>query len=253
MDSSCTNAIECDVNGDGNPSDIWSNLLDSLGQATPFGLQERVKEYEARLVNAARKGQIQAFEQLIRPLQKTIFQMGLHITGKFEDAEEVLQESLLKGWKNLQGFRGDCSFSTWMARIAINQARMKLRKRRSDRFLPIEDGVGDQGRVQTQSLHDQRPNPEQLLLKDEFRFLLMIAVQTLNPPLRRVFLLRYVQGFSIRETGMALNLSNTGVKSRAHRARHRMRYELTKSLRSEQMLPGTTGDNRSNSMTSRKW
>lgn len=253
MNSSSENTAGCEVNDDGNPTDIRPNLLDSLGHVVPFGLQERVKVSGSGLVVAARKDQIQAFEQLDCPLQTTILQIGRHIIRKFEDAEEALQESLIKGWKNLSWFRGDSSFSTWIVRIAINEAWMKLRKCHSDLLLPIKGGVKDQGRVETQKLYDQRSNLEKLLLQDEFHSLLKGAVQTLSPPLRRVFLLRYVRGFSIRETGMALNLNTTVIKSRAHRARHRMRYELTKGLRAEQMLPGTTGDNRSNLMTGRKW
>ena len=194
---------------------------------------------EATLVASAQRGDAEAFEALVRPLQKTIFRLGLRITGSPEDADEVLQESLFKAWKNLRRFQGSSRFSTWMVSIGRKEALMKLRKNRSDRFITVDDSVDDDGEVRPWIWHDQRPNPEQLLLQTEVRSLFLEVAETLNLPSRRVFLLRYLDGLSTRETGRELKLRSTAVKSRAHRARNYMRLELSKKLRIRQMPSGT--------------
>jgi len=195
---------------------------------------------ETNLVASAQKGDVLAFEELIRPLQKTIFRLGLHITGKPEDADEVVQESFFKAWKNLGGFRGGSRFSTWVFRIAIHEALMKLRKRHSDRSVSIEGGVNGEGGMRPWNWHDRRSNPEQLLIETEVRSLVLGAAQTLSPHYREVFLLRYGQGLSIRETAVALTLSSATVKCRANRACHHVRHELGKTLKIRDMRSDAT-------------
>lgn len=185
---------------------------------------------EASSVSAARRGNAQAFEELIRPLQKTIFRLGLRITGSREDADEVLQESLFKAWNNLGGFQGRARFSTWMISIARNEALMKLRKIYSDRIINIEDGVDDGDEPRPWTWYDQRPNPEQLLLQSEVRSSFLRLAQLLNPACRRVFLLRYLEELTTHETATALRMSCSAVKSRAHRARRFLRLMLRTTL-----------------------
>lgn len=234
------NTIDRDAETITGPSYKRQRVLRSDGTVVTIESEEAEATREASLVASAQRGNAPAFEELIRPLRKTILRFGLHITGRPEDADEVLQESLFKAWKNLLRFRGGSRFSTWVVRIAINEALMNLRKRNSNRFIPIEDGVDDEGGIRPWNWHDQRPNPEQLLIEAEVRSLLLGAAQTLSPHYRKVFLLRYGEGLSIRETAIALKLSSPTVKSRANRACHHVRHELGRTLKIRDMRSDTT-------------
>ena len=89
-----------------------------------------VRDDEAQLVSAAKAGDVAAFEELVNRYERKIFRLGMNITQNREDAEDVMQEAFLKSFKNLDRFQGDSRFYTWLVRIAVNEALMKLRKRR---------------------------------------------------------------------------------------------------------------------------
>jgi RNA polymerase sigma-70 factor, ECF subfamily len=183
---------------------------------------------ESALVTAAKAGDYDAFEQLVNRYEHKIYRLGLNITGNAEDAEDVLQEAFLKAFENLPKFREDSRFYTWIVRIAVNQALMKLRKRRSDRLVSIDEPIEEDGEIIPRDFADWKPNPEQLLGRTETREAMEKAIQNLPTSFRTVFMLRDVDGLSTEETAEVLGLTVSAVKARLFRARLRLREELSK-------------------------
>lgn len=182
---------------------------------------------DAAWVRAAKAGDFGAFEELVNRYERKIYRLALNITGRPEDAEEVLQESFLKTFEHLGDFREDSRFYTWLARIVINEGLMKLRKRRSDRSIPIEDFVTEEGEVIPREFADWGPNPEESLAQSELQAALLEAVESLPFSCRAVCHLRDVEGFSNQETAELLNLSPGAVKTRHHRGCLRLRERLS--------------------------
>jgi len=188
---------------------------------------------EADVIAAAKAGNFQAFEELVNRSEKRIYRLGLSITGSPEDAEDVLQETFLKAFGHLGDFREDSRFHTWLVRIAINEGLMKLRKRRSDKSVPMQDTVSDKGEVLPREFADWRPNPEQIFEQTELRTILTCAMQMLPLRYRTVFLLRDVEGYSTEEAASILNLTLSAAKTRLCRARLRLREHLARKFRQE--------------------
>ena len=180
------------------------------------------------LVAEAKAGSYEAFEELVNRYENKIYRLGVNITGSPEDAEDVLQEAFLKAFQHLGEFRADSRFYTWLVRIAVNEALMKLRKRRSDRSVPLEDDIGEDGDTIPRELADWKPNPEQIYAQAEIENILREAAQKLPATYRTVFLLRDVEDLSTAETASVLNLSEGTVKARLFRARLMLREELSK-------------------------
>ena len=191
-------------------------------------LPRTVEQSESALVTAAKAGDYDAFEQLVNRYEHKIYRLGLNITGNPEDAEDVLQEAFLKAFENLPRFREDSRFYTWLVRIAVNQALMKLRKRRSDKLVSLDDPIEEDGEFIPRDFADWKPSPEQLLGRTETREVLEKAIQDLPPSFRTVFTLRDVEGLSTEETADALDLSIPAVKSRLLRARLQLRERLNR-------------------------
>jgi RNA polymerase sigma-70 factor (ECF subfamily) len=183
---------------------------------------------ESLLVSEAKAGNYAAFEELVNRYEKKIYRLGINITGNAEDAEDVLQEAFLKAFEHLPEFREDSRFYTWIVRIAVNEALMKLRKRRTRREVAIEDSEDEDGEVLVREFADWKPNPEQEYARAELEGILQGAVRALPPGFRTVFYLRDVEGLSTEETAELLNLSVGAVKARLFRARLRLREELSK-------------------------
>jgi RNA polymerase sigma-70 factor (ECF subfamily) len=183
---------------------------------------------EAALVTEAKAGSYAAFEELVNRYEKKIYRLGVNITGSPEDAEDVLQETFLKAFEHLPEFREDARFYTWIVRIAVNEALMKLRKRRASKEVPVEDSEDDEGAVTVREFADWKPNPEQQLARAELEDILQNAIRALPPSFRTVFYLRDVEDLSTEETAELLNLSVGAVKARLFRARLRLREDLSK-------------------------
>ena len=186
---------------------------------------------ESQLVASAKAGSYEAFEDLVNRYEKKIYRLGLNVTGSPEDAEDVLQETFLKAFEHLADFREDSRFYTWIVRIALNEGLMKLRKRRTDKSMPMEDIVGEEGEVMPREFTDWKPNPEESLAQTELRAILQNAAQSLPVSFRTVFLLRDVEGLSTEETAQLLDLTEGAVKARLHRARLQLREELSRTLK----------------------
>ncbi|MGH9470890.1 MAG: sigma-70 family RNA polymerase sigma factor [Terriglobia bacterium] len=195
--------------------------------------QETLAKSEWDLVQEAKAGNNEAFEELVNRYEKKIYRLALRLTGNQQDAEDVLQEAFLKAFEHLADFRQDSRFYTWIVRIAVNEGLMKLRKRRSDRSEPLEAVVDDEGQVMPREFRDWKPNPEQLMGQEEIERILMNAAQDLSPGLRAVFFLRDVEELSTEETAEALGLTTGAVKARLFRARMQLREELSKIFKRE--------------------
>lgn len=185
-------------------------------------------QLESVLVREAKAGSYAAFEELVNLYEKKIYRLGLNITGNPEDAEDVLQDTFLKAFEHLAEFREESRFYTWLVRVAVNEGLMKLRKRRSSKEVPLEHNTEDDGESMPRDFADWRPNPEQVLAREELESILKKAVNSLPPTFRTVFFLRDVEGLSTGETADLLKMSAGAVKARLFRARFRLREELTK-------------------------
>jgi RNA polymerase sigma-70 factor (ECF subfamily) len=183
---------------------------------------------ELALVQAARTGDVRAFEQLIQRYDRKIFRLAHHITQHREDAEDVLQETFLKAYQNLAGFQGKSKFYTWLVRIAVNESLMKLRKRRSDRTVSLDEDVETEDGSMPREVPDWGPSPEQLYGREELNDILARTIHGLPASFRTVFVLRDVEGLSTEETAEALALSVPAVKSRLLRARLQLRDRLSR-------------------------
>jgi RNA polymerase sigma-70 factor (ECF subfamily) len=179
-------------------------------------------------VEALRSGDRREFTRLVEAYSGPIYRLALKMLGHPQDAEDVLQNTFLKALQHIDGFEGRSSLSTWLYRIASNEALMLIRKRRPESSLAdltTEDAEGED--YTPVNLADWCCLPEEEMLTTEGRTRLDQAVQHLPEKLRIVFLLRDIEGLSIDETSQALNLSETAVKTRLLRARLRLREELS--------------------------
>jgi RNA polymerase sigma-70 factor (ECF subfamily) len=186
---------------------------------------------ELRLVRAAKAGDISAFEELVRRYDRNVFRIAQHITQNREDAEDVVQDAFLKAYENLKNFQEQSKFYTWLVRIAVNEALMRLRRRRPERMVSLDEEVKTDEDSMPREVADWSPNPEQLYTQSELRDILTKTIQGLPSSFRTVFVLRDVEGLSTEETAEALDLSIPAVKSRLLRARLQLRERLNKYFR----------------------
>jgi RNA polymerase sigma-70 factor (ECF subfamily) len=187
-----------------------------------------VPSEESVLVEAARAGDMAAFESLVRRYDRNVFRIAQHITQNREDAEDVVQDAFLKAYQNLGQFQGQSKFYTWLVRIAVNEALMRLRRRRPERMVSIDEDVKTEEDSMPREIADWSPNPEQQYSQAELKEILGKTIQGLPPSFRTVFVLRDVEGLSTEETAAALELSVPAVKSRLLRARLQLRERLNK-------------------------
>ena len=183
---------------------------------------------EAAIVAQARLGDAKAFSELLSRYEGKIFRLALHITQNREDAEDVLQEAFLKAYEHLDQFQGQSKFYTWIVRIAVNQALMKLRKRKSDRSVSLDETIDTGEDTVSREIAAWDENPEQQYSREEINQILSSAIDGLAPIYRAVFVLRDVDELSTEETAEALELSVPAVKSRLLRARLQLRDKLTR-------------------------
>jgi RNA polymerase sigma-70 factor (ECF subfamily) len=186
---------------------------------------------EAALVARAKAGDAGAFSELVQHYDRRVFRMAKQITQNDDDAEDVLQEAFLKAYTHLDDFQGNSKFYTWIVRIAVNEALMKLRKRRSDRSVPLDEPIDTGEDEVPREIAVWEDNPEETYSREELAELLDQAVQSLKPAYRTVFVLRDIEEMSIEETAEALGLSISAVKSRLLRARLQLREKLTRQFK----------------------
>jgi len=183
---------------------------------------------ELALVQKAKAGDVSAFEELVKRYDRNVFRIAQHITQNREDAEDVVQDAFLKAYSNLHQFQGQSKFYTWLVRIAVNEALMKLRRRRPERMVSLDEDVKTEDDSLPREVADWSPNPEQQYTQAELRDILTKTIQGLPATFRTVFVLRDVEGLSTEETAEALELSVPAVKSRLLRARLQLRERLNR-------------------------
>src|ERR1041384_7384643 len=141
---------------------------------------------EAAVLEQARRGDTAALTGLLRRYEGKIFRLALHITQNREDAEDVLQETFLKAFEHLNQFQGNSKFYTWIVRIAVNQALMKLRRRKTDKSVSLDEAIDTGEDTVVREIAAWDPDPEQRYSQEERPGILESAVKTLAPPYRSV-------------------------------------------------------------------
>ena len=200
--------------------------------STQFAVRTAASE-DLDLVHAAQNGDVAAFERLVERYDRKLLRIAEHVTHNREDAQDVVQEAFLKAFLHLSTFREDAKFSTWLIRITLNHALMKLRKLRATKELSLEEDCEGQENTLPREVGDWAPNPEELYEKSELREILVKTLGELRPSLRVIFALRDIEGLSTHETAEVLSLTSTAVKARLYRARLELRELLTKYFRQQ--------------------
>lgn len=176
---------------------------------------------------ALRAGDRSEFARLVETYSDRIYRLALKILNDPQDAEDVLQDTFIKVLRALPSFEGRSSLSTWLYRIAVNEALMLVRKRRPETVsveMEQDDGEGDTEPVE---IVDWCCMPEGDLLSAEARGFLDKAIQSLTPALRAVFVLRDIEGLSVKEAADTLGLTEAAIKTRLLRARLKLREALS--------------------------
>lgn len=182
---------------------------------------------EAALLEQLKIGDTHAFKQVVDEYSPRVYRLALNMLGDPLEAEDVLQETFLNAFRGFGRFRGDSALGTWIYRIATNASLMHLRRRRAP-ALSLDDTNGD-GELYTvtRPVPEWSLNPEEMALNAEVRQVMDKAVADLSEGLRIVFLLRDTEGLSTAEVADALDVSESAVKSRLHRARLLLRDRLS--------------------------
>jgi RNA polymerase sigma-70 factor, ECF subfamily len=198
------------------------------GMIETFGAGEGNKDPDAALVTAAKCGDARAFEHLVLRHEPKILALAQRITNNREDAEDSAQESFHKAFLHLDTFQEKSRFSTWLTRIALNEAYTALRRRRGD--VEVRSGNSDDVKAVLKLFVDRNPNPEESCWLRERTELLTKAINGLGPRVGRTILLRFIEERSVEETAQVLNTSISAVKSSVFRCRRELRQSVTRAL-----------------------
>jgi len=185
---------------------------------------KRVEDFS---LDALRSGDRAEFALLVDAYYEMIYRLAIKMVNNPQDAEDILQETFIKAYRHLKNFDGRSSLSTWLYRIATNEALMFLRRQKPDTVSVDESLDTGEGEVEPLQIIDWSSLPEEELMSAEAQVYLDKAVGKLSPSLRVVFVLRDIQGLATRETAEVLDISETAVKTRLSRARLQLREELT--------------------------
>ena len=193
---------------------------------------------DAELVNAAQSGDLGAFEELVSRHERRVYTLARRITAQEQDAEDVTQQTFLSALEHLDSFRGEAGFATWLTRIATHASLKIIRKRKGLPTVSLDAATEEDetyGSIpHPEYIADWRENPSELAHRSETQLLIDAALATLDEKHRVVFLLRDVEGLSVKETAEALHLSEANIKVRLLRARLQLREQLTRALGDDQ-------------------
>lgn len=188
---------------------------------------EKEKTQSVLDLDALRRKDKREFAKLVDAHSEKIYRLALKMLGNVQDAEDILQETFIKAYNNIDGFEGRSKIMTWLYRIAVNESLMLLRKRKGV-LIDIDAGIEtDDGEVMPRQIVDWCCLPEKELLSSETRKTINQAIDTLSDANRAAFLLRDVEGLSTREAAEVLDISESALKVRLLRARMALREELT--------------------------
>lgn len=194
---------------------------------------------DAELVGRAKSGDQAAFEELVCRYERRVYTLARRITGNDHDAEDVTQQTFLSALEHLANFRQEARFSTWLMRIATHAALKIIRKRKGLPTVSLDEATDPDpdGLIPHPGyIADWRESPEKLAAQRETQRLIDEALAELDEKHRLVFLLRDVEGLSVKETAEATGLSEANVKVRLLRARLQLRERLTRAFGDEQRL-----------------
>jgi len=187
---------------------------------------------QQKLIEKAQAGNQEALEKLFSNQSPALYQTALRLVGTPEEAEDVLQEGMLSAYRNLRRFEGRSQFSTWLTRIVINAALMRLRSRRSRPAVSLDERLAEDDEMTfADQFPDSSPNPEQIVARRELEDLLRRNLETLSPVLRSAFILREMEGFSTEEAAEELGISQGTLKARLHRAKRQLSRLIGRALR----------------------
>ncbi len=187
----------------------------------------KTQDQQAFSLDALREGDRAEFARLVEQYSPMIYRLGLKMLNNPQDAEDILQETFIKAYKHIKNFDGRSSISTWLYRIATNEALMMLRKKRPELVSFDMPSTYETEPQEPLQIIDWCCLPEEEYLTAEGRLRLDEAAERLPESLRIVFVLRDIEGLSTRETAQVLDISETAVKTRLSRARLRLREELS--------------------------
>jgi RNA polymerase sigma-70 factor, ECF subfamily len=187
------------------------------------------KNSDSALVTATKRGDMQAFEQLVARHERRAVAMAQRITRNREDAEDIVQEGFHKAFRHLDTFEEKSRFSTWLTRIIMNEAFMLLRRRRGV-FEDLSESTDDGVKSISETFVDGRPNPEESCSRREHTQLLTEAINRLGPRVRRAILLRDIEEKSIAETAQILGTTPSAVKARVFQGRRKLRATVIPGL-----------------------
>jgi RNA polymerase sigma-70 factor, ECF subfamily len=194
---------------------------------------EELELPDAALVRHAKAGRMEAFEHLVTRHERRVYSLALRITGSAHDAEDVTQQTFLNAMRNLERFREASAFTTWLIRIAANAALKVVRKRTGLPTVSLDElDEANPGALlpRPEYIAEWKETPDVIAQRKETRKTLDAAIAGLEPGYRAVFLLRDVEGLSVKETAAALGLGEANVKVRLLRARLQLRERLTRTL-----------------------
>jgi RNA polymerase sigma-70 factor (ECF subfamily) len=200
-----------------------------------IGMEDQtIAPNDAELVKSAKAGELSAFEILTNRYEQRVYSLALRMLRHQQDAEDVTQQAFLSALENLKSFREEASFSTWLLRIATHAALKVIRKRKGLDTVSLEEntesGTEQEAIPHPEYIADWRQSPEQLVPRKELQGLLDEAMGNLEEKHRMVFLLRDVEGLSVKETAQALGITEANTKVRLLRARLQLREALTRKL-----------------------
>lgn len=181
---------------------------------------------DVEVVNQFKAGAVEAFEEIISRYESKVMSLALRFTRNQEDAEEVMQDVFTTVYRKIDGFRGQSAFSSWLYRIVVNAAFMKLRKRKQNQTVSMDDLSPAIKQYCIDKDAFSGSYSQNVAVSHEMQAVIQCAVNRLPDQYRAVFVLRDVDGLSNQETGEILNLSIPAVKSRLHRSRIMLRKKL---------------------------
>jgi RNA polymerase sigma-70 factor (ECF subfamily) len=206
---------------------VVNTRVETLDQAAPrSGVSDRASE--AALIRSAQSGNTDAFETLVRTYDHSVLRLAYNLLRSQEDVRDVYQETFLRVYKNLDSFRFDCSFHTWLYRIVSNLCLDQLRKRKVRKEEPPIRTVGDNTVDRLALVAEERAgvDPQRQLFSTELNGRIESALSDLSPRERLVFEMRHYQGLRLRAIGEALNTTEEAAKNCLFRATQKMRAAL---------------------------
>jgi RNA polymerase sigma-70 factor, ECF subfamily len=206
-----------------------TGAVDSIGEAVSSASDsvpetETMTVEEAGLIRRILAGERELFYELIAPHERKVYVIAVSILHNESEAEDCAQDAILKAWRHLNQFRGESKFGSWLVRIAINEAKMKLRKLRPQLLESLDEAdENEDGGYVPRTFGDWREIPSEMLERKEIRELLVNAVSSLRQIYREVFVLRDVEGHDVATTAQILGITEVAVKTRLLRARLQLR------------------------------